>query len=510
MNLTEFQNNLLGQIEALSKEGFDKDEIARLTGKTLALAGSLAKPGPGQEFFCKGNFLFDKFARFLKAKANIKRIYGHLHIYQSGIYEPATAALEAAMIKHIPGLSASKRLEVRKYLELLELANTEPADARYIAFNNGVYDIAEAKLLPFSPGRIITNKIPWNYDPAAYSKTADIVLNRLSCNDCQIRALLEEMIGYCFYRRNELGKAFILIGDKANGKSTFLSLLQSLLGEANISALDLAELSDRFKPAALCGKLANIGDDIGDKFVCNASIFRKLVTGDRVAVEKKGQDPFEFNNYSKFLFSANTIPQIKDPTGAVQRRLVIIPFNASFTKTLPDGRENPNYDPYIKYKLRESGVMEYLLLLGLKGLKRLLDNRAFTASAKVEKELYSYKVQNDSVLAFLEECQAESYQIIGKPTREVYERYVKFCEEEKRQLVHSNLFSKKVCNELALQTIPKKVNSRLHRIFCEPTQVTGVTPELQQKENCVTVETHKLQNVKSLVTPVTPEMSIKV
>ena len=501
MDLTDFQNTLLSQIEVLSKEGFDKDQIEQFTSKTLALAGSLKKPAPGQEFFCKGNFLFDKFARFLKGKVNIKRIYGRLHIYQNGVYEPAAAALEAVMIKYIPGLSASKRLEVKKYLELLEVKNTDPADARYIAFKNGIYDIAEDKLLPFNPIRIITNKLPWNYNPKARSAAMEVVLDRLTCHDGELRCLLEEMIGYCFYRRNELGKAFVLIGEKSNGKSTFLSLLQALLGEDNIAALDLAELSDRFKPASLCGKLANIGDDIGDKFVCNASIFRKLVTGDRITVEKKGQDPFEFNNYAKFLFSANTIPQIKDPTGAVQRRLLIIPFNASFTQKLPDGRPNPDYDPYIKYKLRGPEVMEYLALCGLRGLKRVLVNNGFTASGKVEKELLSYKIQNDSVLAFLAECKDSGYQLIGKPTREVYERYVAFCEQEKKTAEQRDLFSKKVIIETGYTNRPLRINGQLLRVFMDKISVTPVTPcytdgvTPKDKENC---------DISSAVTPVTP------
>ena len=82
-----------------------------------------------------------------------------------------------------------------------------------------------------------------------------------------IRALLCEAVGYCFYRRNELRKAFILTGEKQNGKSTYLSLITSLLGRENVTSLDLGELGQRFKPAELFGKLANVGDDIGDDFI---------------------------------------------------------------------------------------------------------------------------------------------------------------------------------------------------------------------------------------------------
>ena len=266
-------------------------------------------------FFSGSSFLFDKFATFLKNNNHIIKINNQLHIYKNGIYVSGYSEIEAAMIQHIPQLNRAKRTEVLAYLEILIRENTRAEDANLIAFENGLYNIVDDSFIEFTPEHIITNKIRWKYNPNTYSKLADDVLNRIACNDPQIRALLEEAIGYCFYRRNELGKAFILTGDKSNGKSTFLSMVQNLLGEENIASLDLKELGDRFKTAELFGKLANVGDDIGDEFIANAAIFKKLVTGDRVSAERKGQNPFEFNNYSKLLFSANNIPRIKDKTG---------------------------------------------------------------------------------------------------------------------------------------------------------------------------------------------------
>ncbi len=98
-------------------------------------------------------------------------------------------------------------------------------------------------------------------------------------------------------------------------------------------------------------------------------------------MQKKVKDPFDFNNYSKLLFSANNIPRIKDRTGAVQRRLIIIPFNAKFSK------DDPDYRPYIKYELREEESVQYLINVGLKGLKRVLENRQFTKSKKSRKRI---------------------------------------------------------------------------------------------------------------------------
>ena len=215
-----------------------------------------------------------------------------------------------------------------------------------IAFKNGIYNILMILSHHSTPEIVITNKIPHDYNPAAKSDLVDTILNNVSCGDERIRALLEETVGSCLYRSNTLagGKAFILTGIGANGKSTFLDMLKSMLGEENYSSLDLKELSEKFQNAELFGKLANIGDDIDSEYIPNVAVFRKLVTGERIQVQKKGQDPLEFNNYAKMLFSANNIPRLggAKESYSIMRRLVIIPFNAKFTSDVE------GYDPNIR------------------------------------------------------------------------------------------------------------------------------------------------------------------
>lgn len=410
-------------------------------------------------FFMGSTFLFDKFATYIKNNNHIIKINNQLHLYRDGIYVSGLSEIESEMIKHIPQLNRAKRTEVLAYLDIMIRDSVKAEDANLIAFENGLYDIVDDSFVEFTPDHIITNKIRWKYNPAAYSELADKTLNKISCNDPQIRALLEEAIGYCFYRRNELGKAFILTGDKSNGKSTFLSMVQCLLGDENIASLDLKELGDRFKTAELFGKLANIGDDIGDEFIANAAIFKKLVTGDRVSAERKGQNPFEFNNYSKFLFSANNIPRIKDKTGAVQRRLIIIPFDATFSASDPD------FNPYIKHLLKTEEVMQYLINLGIQGLKRVLLNRAFTSSTKVQKELDEYEEQNNPILGFFRECEDEDFKIENEPTNKVYKRYQEYCIANSLQPMSNIEFSKQVNRILNFKIVDKKINGKKFRIF---------------------------------------------
>ena len=410
-------------------------------------------------FFMGSTFLFDKFATFLKNNNHIIKINNQLHIYKNGIYISGMAEIEAEMIQHIPGLNRAKRTEVLAYLDILIRENSKAEDANLIAFENGLYNIVDDSFVEFTPEHIITNKIRWKYNPEAYSELADKTLNKIACNDPQIRALLEEAIGYCFYRRNELGKAFILTGDKSNGKSTFHSMVQCLLGDENISSLDLKELGDRFKTAEMFGKLANIGDDIGDEFIANPAIFKKLVTGERVSAERKGQNPFEFNNYSKLLFSANNIPRIKDKTGAVQRRLTIIPFDARFSA------DDPDFNPYIKHLLKTDEVMEYLINLGIAGLKRVLLNRKFTGSTKVQKAMDEYEENNNPIIGFFRECEDEEFQIENEPTNVVYKRYQEYCLANSLQPMSNIEFSKQVNRILNMRVEHKWLNGKKHSIF---------------------------------------------
>lgn len=407
-------------------------------------------------FFNKrGGFLFDKFATYLKNNNHIIKINNQLHIYRNGIYVNGIKPIESEMIKNISNLNRSKRAEVLTYLDILIGDDTQQSDAEYIAFKNGIYNIDTDEFLPFDPSYIITNKINFDYIPDAYSEVADKTLDKLACNDPEIRSLLEEVIGYTFYRRNELRKAFILIGDKANGKSTYLDMIKTLLGDGNTAALDLKELGDRFKTAELFGKLANIGDDIGDEFIPNPAAFKKLVSGDRLNAERKGQDPFDFNNYSKLLFSANNIPRIKDKSGAVVNRLVIIPFNARFSA------DDPDYDPYIKYKLRKPEAMEYLIQIGIEGLKRVLKNRRFTTSIKVEKEIQEYEENNNPILLFFK----EEPKIENEPTNKVYMEYSEFCLANSFNPMSNIEFSKQVKKRFGFEIVNKTLKGRKYRIF---------------------------------------------
>lgn len=409
-----------------------------------------------ESFFVGNAFLHDKFATYLMNNACIRKINNQLHVYRDGVYIKGKSYIEQEMIKRISRLKVSHRTEVLKYLELI-VPEAKISSANLIAFNNGIYDITRNVLLPFDSDIVITNKIPWDFNPNAYSEIADKTLNKLACFDDSVRCLLEECIGYCFYRRNELRKSFMLVGDKKNGKSTFLDMVYNLLGEDNVATLDLNEIGDKFLTAELNGTLANIGDDIDDKYVGRTGVLKKVISGSKVQAQKKGQDPFKLKPYSKFLFSANEIPRFKDKTGAVLDRLVIIPFKAIFTK------QDPDFDPYIKYKLEKAEVMEYLILIGIEGLKRILENNCFTTTAEIEQELKEFNEQNNPIQLFFDELTEDD--IVNKVAKDVYTRYSLWCTESGLKELGYLEFTKMVKKTFNVEITPRKINGTSVRIY---------------------------------------------
>lgn len=413
-----------------------------------------------QSFFKGRTFQHDRFAEYLKRDAHVVKINGRLHIYQDGIYTPSQEAIERAMVKEIPALKDAQRKETLKQLNLI-CENREPASLEIIAFSNGLYNLKNDSFTDFTPDVVITNKIPWPYNPAAYSELLDHTLDKIACGRSEIRALLEEMIGSTFYRSNTVagGGSFILTGEGANGKSTLLDALKDLLRDQNIASLDLKELGDRFKTAELFGKLANIGDDIGSDYIANVATFRKLVTGQRVSAEKKGQDPFEFDNYAKLLFSANNIPRLgrSKESFSIMRRLVIVPFDARFTSADPD------FNPNIRYDLRNQEVMEYMIRLGIDGLKRVLKNKEFTKSKDVEQAIESYRIESNPLLTFLEETGADD--IVNEPVKQVYFKYREFCLTNQFEPLNRIEFSRQVCRSLNFTTKDKRNNGSREKVF---------------------------------------------
>ncbi|MBA9088778.1 putative DNA primase/helicase [Fontibacillus solani] len=456
---------LFNYILTLQSAGLSKSDII----ETIHLINDFVLPDPLDDkeldtilrddsfkkvsFFKRGEFQHHEFAKYIKSEESIVRVNNVLHVYLNGVYSDRQADIELVMIKHLPQLSQARRRETLSYLELIaETAIVAPA--HYIALQDGIFDLETDEFMSFSPDIIIKNCIQFRYVRDAYDEMVDKTLNKIACGDHDLRSLLEEMVGYLLLRRNELGKAFILTGSGSNGKSTLIDMIKHFLGDGNYSSLAMNELGQRFKTAEVFGKLANLGDDISSQYIDDNAVFKKLVTGETVNAERKGRDPFDFNNYAKMIFSANQLPRINDTTDGLMRRLIIIPFNAKFSS------KDDDFDPFIKDKLITDSAMEYFLRIALEGLKRVLNNNKFTMPTVAVTELEQYELMNNPLLAFI----SDDRKIHNELTRDVYLSYSAWCHSNGLRPLSQIQFSREICKR-GYEIKIKKIDSKSCRVF---------------------------------------------
>ena len=456
----KLEENQIKEIFSLINKRILKDPVDENELNTILRPETFEKMSTAIFFDDNGRFMTNVFGRYMIQEQNTIYTNGQLCIYDTerGFYDPNMRLIKHTMIKLFENIPMNKRNEAYDYLTI-EAPQKDQSSRRYILFKNGVYDLETKQLLPHSPEYVISNQIPWDYNPNAYSELVDKTLDKLACHDKEIRTLLEECIGYTFYRDSKLGKCFVFTGEKNNGKSTFIFMLNNLLGDDNYSSVDITNLARELDIASLANKLANIKDDIADNYMdgLNVSLFKQVATGNRCRGKFLYNDPFDFYPYATLIFSANSIPRIKDPTGAVTKRMVIIPFNATFTK------QDPDFDPFINEKLCQPECMEYLIKLGIDALNNVIMRNGFSSCGAADKEMEIYKVGNDSVLSFILEYGAEN--IENQTVASVYSAYELHCANNGLKPTTQIMMSKKIKSALGYDVKRNRISGKLYSVY---------------------------------------------
>ena len=164
-------------------------------------------------------------------------------------------------------------------------------------------------------------------------------------------------------------------------------------------------------------------------------------------------------SYAKLLFSANEMPRMRDKTGAVIDRLVIVPFTATFSK------DDPDFDPYIKYKLRTPDAMSYLINVGLDGLDRVLRNRCFTMPETAKKELVDYQTMANPISSFFDSLDRDD--IIGQTTDSMYDTYIGWTIKSNVSALSAMQFTRQVTKNFCLCTKQVRVDKKKIRVYTQ-------------------------------------------
>lgn len=147
----------------------------------------------------------------------------------------------------------------------------------------------------------------------------------------QKKQALYEVIGYAISDTENVKKAIFLIGPSNTGKSVILRFIQRLVGEDNVSNISLDNFAHRFSIAEMSDKCLNISGEVPSGTLSGKAldVFKGLTGGDRIAIEKKGCQPYFIKINTKLLFAGNTLPLFSsvDGTDSLIERLHIILFD---------------------------------------------------------------------------------------------------------------------------------------------------------------------------------------
>ena len=394
-------------------------------------------------FFDGNTFLFNVMADYLVRQHGACKIHDVVHVYDDGIYKPGEAILHGHMIKLVPRLSDARRREVFKYIKIsLDTPVKEVSPPHLIPFRSKIYDIQHDCFINYSPEYVFLNRFPYNYDPEApAAPLVDATINAIAGENLDVVALILEAFGNCFYLLNAYRGTVMFYGQSGNnGKSTLLNMLLQMIGRENASFLTLQDMAERFRLIDIYGKAINVCDDNGDQFISDSSVFKRVSTGGTVTAEKKGQDAISFVPFAKCFFAMNSLPAVSDKSKAYFSRLLLIPLNADFSKS-------GDKDVSLKDRKWTDEEMAYLTRLSMEGLKRLIAQGDFTRPECVTNALEQYEIENNPVLAFLED-----HNVIQQPTATAYQQFRNWCMDNGHKPVTQTKFSREVCKRTGLTT----------------------------------------------------------
>jgi putative DNA primase/helicase len=384
---------------------------------------------------------------------------GTVYIFndQAGVWDPlGEIFIQQAMLETL-------KLETRShyYTDILfyvkAASYVDLKESPKIALNNGILNVETEETEQPNPAEFIITRLPVAYDKTADCPTINKFLGEVF-GEFQI-PVVQEFIGYCLYKGMPFHKAVLLVGDGANGKSTFQELIKNFLGPENVSNVALQDVCEnRFASSQLFGKLANLCADLPHKAIASSGRFKMLTGGDTISAEFKHKPAFNFMNYAKMIFSANAIPQVSEDTLAFFRRWIILVCNRVFL--------GKNCDPKILEKLTTPQELSGLLNYALEGLKRLLANGTFSVNETVEELRSQYIRKSNPAKAFIEEKLEYVNDLkVYVEESELYKKFILFCNSETLPTMPKRIFT------INMQQFCPEAKQTKQRILGKPTNV---------------------------------------
>lgn len=264
---------------------------------------------------------------------------------------------------------------------------------------NGALDLDTFVFREHRKADLLTYCLPYPFSPQAdCPRWKNFIAEVLVQDDLQpdqvLAMLYQELVGLSLTTDTRFETMIWQEGEGANGKSVSTQTLGKLAGPlalpVNFHALgqpgnyDLAELA---------GKRVVFSTESKRGGKAAEELIRQLVSGEEVAARPIYGKPFTFRPVLKLWWSMNDRPEISDTSGAIWRRMALIPFKRTFK---PEERDTQLLS---KLEAELSGILNWALV----GLKRLRENGRLTEAVAVTDAVEEYRRESNPISDWLAE-----------------------------------------------------------------------------------------------------------
>jgi putative DNA primase/helicase len=244
--------------------------------------------------------------------------------------------------------------------QLAVTADAFDSDPWLFNTQNCLIDLQANQVLPHDPARLVTKLSPVVYDPAATCPTWDAFLGRVLADRPELIRYLQKAVGYSLTGETGEQCLFLLYGQGANGKSTFLSTIMGILNtySRQLPMDALLAKTNRQIPndiAALRGARFASAVEADDGSRMAESLVKQMTGQDKLTARFLHGEWFEFDAQFKLWLATNHKPVIRGCDEAIWRRMRLIPF----TVTIPAAER----DPHLGEQLRQEwpGILNWAL-----------------------------------------------------------------------------------------------------------------------------------------------------
>lgn len=275
---------------------------------------------------------------------------------------------------------------------------------------NGTLDLRTGELRKHRREDFLTALCPTPYDPEAAAPRWEQFVSEIFQGDAALVAYLQLVLGYALTGDTRAQVFFIAWGAGANGKSTLMDTLRTVLGPDHFHALTMEDLlaqsaARHLSPIAqLENKRLACASETGRGRKLNEARVKELTGGDPIRANLMRQDAREFVPVAKFFLLVNSRPVIDDASTGMWRRVRLLPFNATFTGE----RCDPNLPTVLKAEA--AGILRWCA----DGAQRYHTHGEGEPPEAVKAATDAYRADSDRLGAFLaERCATWEYASVG-------------------------------------------------------------------------------------------------